>query len=102
MMHKITLSVKFGGKLGKNGYNTNKKNTLFDVYVWRYMHLDLIYNTHLYISKIITTFMIEEFFQLPPVSTTPVAHPLALSCKFLREFSTKFETALTLMVYSSN
>ncbi len=35
--------------------------------------------------------MIEDFFNLPPVSTTP-------SCEYLREFLKKFETAL--MVYS--
>ncbi len=39
--------------------------------------------------------MIEDFFHLPPVSTTPVC---TLSCEYLHEFSKKFETAL--MVYS--
>jgi hypothetical protein len=36
-------------------------------------------------------FLLDEFFHLPPVSTTPVAN---LSCEYLREFSKKFETAL--------
>ncbi len=43
--------------------------------------------------------MIEEFLHLPPVSTTLAgARWCTLSCENLREFSTKFETAL--MVYS--
>ena len=35
--------------------------------------------------------MIEDFFYLPPVSTTQVVH---LELRNLREFSKKFETAL--------
>jgi hypothetical protein len=40
--------------------------------------------------------MIEDFFHLPPLSTTP-ARWCTLSCEYLREFSKKLETAL--MVY---
>jgi hypothetical protein len=47
-------------------------------------------------NKIIKNFLNEDFFHLPPVSTTPVEH--ALSCRDLREFSKKFEMAL--VVYS--
>jgi hypothetical protein len=39
--------------------------------------------------------MTEDFFHLPPVSTTPVVN---LELRYLREFLKKFETAL--MVYS--
>jgi hypothetical protein len=41
--------------------------------------------------------MIEDFLHLPPVSLTPEAN---LYCEYLREFSKKFETALT--VYSGD
>jgi hypothetical protein len=44
-------------------------------------------------NKIIKTFMIEDFFHLSPVSTTPV-----VNLEPLRKFSKKFEMAL--MVYS--
>ncbi len=44
-------------------------------------------------NKIIKTFMIEDFFHLPPV----LRHRwCTLSCEYLREFSKKFETALIL------
>jgi hypothetical protein len=44
-------------------------------------------------NKIIKTFMIEDFFHLSPVSTTPV-----VNLEPLRKFSKKFEMAL--MAYS--
>jgi hypothetical protein len=37
--------------------------------------------------------MLEDFFHLPPVSTTPVQW-CTLSCEYLQKFSKKFETAL--------
>jgi hypothetical protein len=43
----------------------------------------------------IKTFMIEDFFHLPPVSTTPVVH---LELQISQRILEKFETAL--MVYS--
>ncbi len=52
-------------------------------------------NTQSCSKKIIKTFLIEDFFHLPPVSTTPVVH---LGCEYLRECSKKFGTAL--MLYS--
>ncbi len=39
-------------------------------------------------NKIIKTFLIEEFFHLPLVSTTPMMH-LELQIQYLREFSRK-------------
>jgi hypothetical protein len=41
--------------------------------------------------KIIKIFLFEDFFHLPPVSTTPVVN---LELQYLREFSKKFETVL--------
>ncbi len=52
-----------------------------------------ILKIYLLLPKIFKTFIkdfLEDFFHLPPVSTTPVG---ALSCEYL-EFSKKFETAL--------
>jgi hypothetical protein len=46
-------------------------------------------------TKLLKFFQVEDFFHLPLVSMTLVVN---LSCKYLREFSKKFETAL--MVYS--
>jgi hypothetical protein len=46
-------------------------------------------------NEIIKTFMIKDFFHLPPVSMTPVLH---LDLRISPKFSKKFETALT--VYS--
>jgi hypothetical protein len=46
-------------------------------------------------NKIIKIFLLEDFFNLPPVSLTPWC---TLSREYLREFSKKFEMAVT--VYS--
>ncbi len=40
--------------------------------------------------KLITIFLIEDFFHLPPMSMTPVVN---LELEYLREFLKKFETA---------
>jgi hypothetical protein len=48
-------------------------------------------------KHIIKTFLIEDFFHLPPLSTTPVMH-IELKIKYLHEFSKKLET--TILGYS--
>jgi hypothetical protein len=65
-----------------------KVNMKGNIYIYVYSSTQRCPNT------VIKNFLIEDFFLLPPVSTTPVVH-LKLH---LREFSKKFKTAL--MEYS--
>ncbi len=57
----------------------------------RYLKVNLKAKVYLYVNhrcpnKIIKNFLIDDFLDLPPVST--------LSCEYLHEFSKKFETVL--------